>query len=194
MAKGFSISGSIDIDNSKANKSLSDFSGKMGKFGEELAGKMSESLKKTGKAISDFGTKLTATATGIGGLSVKLASTFEDTMAQISTLINDNMYDTIHDGILDMSKRLGVDANEIGAAIYQGLSSGVSEQNIQDFTEKMVKLSKGGFTSVATATDITTTALNAYGLKIEDTDHLMDVFINTQNKGEFLPELSEMVA
>ena len=184
MAKGFSISGSIDIDSSKANKTLDNFSKSMNDFSNSFAGKVGKACEKVGGSLQSFGTKLTGLGTAVGGVTVKMAADFETTMAKVSTLTSDGMYQSLHDGILDMSGRLGVDANEIGEAIYQGLSSGVSESNIQDFTEKMIKLSKGGFTSVTTATDLTTTALNAYGLEITETDHLMDVFITTQNKGK----------
>ena len=184
MAKGFSISGSIDIESSKANKTLDNFSKSMNDFSNSFAGKVGKACEKVGGSLQSFGTKLTGLGTAVGGVTVKMASDFETTMAKISTLTSDGMYQSLHDGILDMSGRLGVDANEIGEAIYQGLSSGISESNIQDFTEKMIKLSKGGFTSVTTATDLTTTALNAYGLEITETDHLMDVFITTQNKGK----------
>ena len=184
MAKGFSISGSIDIESSKANKTLDNFSKSMNDFSNSFAGKIGKACEKVGGSLQSFGTKLTGLGTAVGGVTVKMAADFETTMAKVSTLTSDGMYQSLHDGILDMSGRLGVDANEIGEAIYQGLSSGVSESNIQDFTEKMIKLSKGGFTSVTTATDLTTTALNAYGLEITETDHLMDVFITTQNKGK----------
>ena len=184
MAKGFSISGSIDIESSKANKTLDNFSKSMNDFSNSFAGKVGKACEKVGGSLQSFGTKLTGLGTAVGGVTVKMAADFETTMAKVSTLTSDGMYQSLHDGILDMSGRLGVDANEIGEAIYQGLSSGVSESNIQDFTEKMIKLSKGGFTSVTTATDLTTTALNAYGLEITETDHLMDVFITTQNKGK----------
>ena len=184
MAKGFSISGSIDIESSKANKTLDNFSKSMNDFSNSFAGKVGKACEKVGGSLQSFGTKLTGLGTAVGGVTTKMAADFETTMAKVSTLTSDGMYQSLHDGILDMSGRLGVDANEIGEAIYQGLSSGVSEQNIQDFTEKMIKLSKGGFTSVTTATDLTTTALNAYGLEITETDHLMDVFITTQNKGK----------
>ena len=184
MAKGFSIAGSIDIDSSKANKALDNFSKGMNDFSNSFAGKVGKACEKVGGSLQSFGTKLTGLGTAVGGVTVKMAADFETTMAKVSTLTSDGMYQSLHDGILDMSGRLGVDANEIGEAIYQGLSSGVNEQNIQDFTEKMIKLSKGGFTSVSTATDLTTTALNAYGLEITETDHLMDVFINTQNRGK----------
>ena len=184
MAKGFSISGSIDIDSSKANKTLDNFSKSMNDFSNSFAGKVGKACEKVGGSLQSFGTKITGLGTAVGGVTVKMAADFETTMAKVSTLTSDGMYQSLHDGILDMSGRLGVDANEIGEAIYQGLSSGVSESNIQDFTEKMIKLSKGGFTSVTTATDLTTTALNAYGLEITETDHLMDVFITTQAKGK----------
>ena len=184
MAKGFSISGSIDIESSKANKTLDNFSKSMNDFSNSFAGKVGKACEKVGGSLQSFGTKLTGLGTAVGGVTTKMAADFETTMAKVSTLTSDGMYQSLHDGILDMSGRLGVDANEIGEAIYQGLSSGVSESNIQDFTEKMIKLSKGGFTSVTTATDLTTTALNAYGLEITETDHLMDVFITTQAKGK----------
>ena len=117
MAKGFSIAGSIDIDSSKANKALDNFSKGMSDFSSSFAGKVGQACEKVGGSLQTFGTKLTGIGTAVGGVTVKIASDFETTMAKVSTLTSDGMYESLHDGILDMSGRLGVDANEIGEAI-----------------------------------------------------------------------------
>lgn len=68
--------------------------------------------------------------------------------------------------------------------MYQALSASVDAGDAVDFTRKAVELSKAGFTSAATAVDVMTTAINAYGLSADDADHISDNLVTTQNLGK----------
>ena len=53
-----------------------------------------------------------------------------------------------------------------------------------DFVASALKLAEGGFTDAATAVDVMTTAINAYGLSADDAAQVSDYLITTQNLGK----------
>ncbi|MCD8097015.1 MAG: phage tail tape measure protein, partial [Lachnospiraceae bacterium] len=117
---------------------------------------------------------------------VSVAATFETSMAKISTLVDTStisMSDMSAE-VLAVSSELGVSATEIAEATYQAISAGQSAENAVSMVETATKLSIGGFTDSATAVDILTTALNAYGLEAEDAENISNILITTQNLGK----------
>lgn len=183
-SNAFQIYGSIFLNSKDSDAKLDATSRQYNNLFRQL-GKTGDIVKKIGSGIAATGTAILGVSTAIGGAALKMYMPFEDSMAQIRTLCaDDTIFAGIKDNVLKMSSELGIAATEIGAAIYDGLSSGVSPENISDFTEKMVKLSKAGFTEVSTATDVCTTILNAYGMEITETDKIMDRLIQTQDAGK----------
>lgn len=83
-----------------------------------------------------------------------------------------------------MSNRTGVAFTDLAESMYSALSAGVPQDNVLEFVENTVNLSKGGFTQTATAIDIVTTALNAYQMEMSEATHVQDVLITTQNLGK----------
>ena len=75
-------------------------------------------------------------------------------------------------------------ANEIAEAAYQAISAGQGTGNAVAFAEQASMLAKAGFTSSASAVDILTTALNAYGKGADEAGHVSDVLLTTQNLGK----------
>ena len=113
------------------------------------------------------------------------ADKFEFSMAKVETLAKQgNGLSAWADKIKANAQNVGVYADEMAEAVYQALSAGVSSENAIEFADKASKLAIGGFTDTATAVDITTTAINAYGLKMEDAEHVMDNLVTTQNLGK----------
>lgn len=119
----------------------------------------------------------------------KLGTEFEQTMAKASTLFGDVAVDTdnLSKKILDLSSRTGVDAAEIGEALYSALSAGIPATEDMGvalgFLESSARLAKAGFTDVDTAMQATVKTLNAYGLEAEDAERIQRILIQTQNKG-----------
>ena len=80
---------------------------------------------------------------------------------------------------------MGVGAADIAEATYQAISAGQSTGDAVAFAGAGVHAgSGGGFTSSASAVDILTTALNAYGLGADEAGHVSDVLLTTQNLGK----------
>lgn len=185
MADIFSLFGSIGVKNNDAIKGLKEVDTQVNKTDDNIKNKSSKMTSNLGSTMTKVGGIMMSVATVIGAGAVKMFVPFDETMAKISTLVSDTkVLEGIKKDMQVMSNELGIDANQIGNAIYDGLSSGVSEENIADFTKKMAKLAKGGMTEIGVATDLTTTILNSYGLEISETDKIMDKLIQTQNRGK----------
>ena len=113
------------------------------------------------------------------------ADKFEFSMAKVETLAKQgNGLASWAEKIKTNAQNVGVYADEMAEAVYQALSAGVDSENAINFADKASKLAVGGFTDTATAVDIATTAINAYGLKMEDAEHVMDNLVTTQNLGK----------
>ena len=64
------------------------------------------------------------------------------------------------------------------------MSAGVDTANVVDFVSTATKLSVAGFTESATAVDVVTTALNAYGLAGSDAEKVASMLVKTQDLGK----------
>ena len=85
---------------------------------------------------------------------------------------------------MQVSSDMNVSTDELCESIYQAISASVDQADAIDFATKAMKLAKGGFTDTATAVDIMTTAINAYGMSAADAESISDKLIMTQNKGK----------
>lgn len=162
-----------DIDKTKQN-------------GEKLA----TQFNKAADEVAQFGIKIATTvasaATAIGTLAIKSAADFETSFAKVSTLLDTNALDVeaYKKRILQVSSEMNVSTDELCESIYQAISASVDQADAIDFATKAMKLAKGGFTDTATAVDIMTTAINAYGMSAADAESISDKLIMTQNKGK----------
>lgn len=145
---------------------------------------------RVGKKITSVGKKLTASVTApiiaLGTYAVKSAMDFEDSFAQVKTLLDTTItdLDAYKESIIDASNETGIAVDEYSTAVYQAISAGIDQADAVAFVTNQVKLAKGGFTDLTTAVDTTTSILNAYGLTADDTTKINDILITTQNKGK----------
>lgn len=113
------------------------------------------------------------------------ADKFETSMAKVETLAHAGTgLTTMADEIKKASAEIGVSSSDMAEAVYQAMSAGVDSGKAVKFAADASRLAIGGFTDTATAVDIVTTALNAYDLEMEDSAHIMDDLITTQNLGK----------
>lgn len=140
-----------------------------------------------GFASLTFGTSVLS---NLGSQSLSMASDFDYSFAKVSTLFGDVEVDTasLENQIDDLSVTSGFAATELADGLYGALSAGVpvteDMTDAMSFMVDMTKLSTAGFTDLEKATDLTTTVLNAYGMEIDNTSHVTDVLIATQNAGK----------
>ena len=151
--------------------------------GNNMVSSLSKSMTSAGKTMTGL---FTVPLAAIGTASFAAATNFETAFAQLMTIADTSQtsVDDLKQGVVDLSGELGISSSEISAAAYSAISAGQSTEDALKFVSSAAKLARGGFTNVATATDVLTTALNAYGLSAEEVTHVSDVLIETQNEGK----------
>lgn len=164
----------------KVHNSVENASKNVQKSTDDVKNKAVSVAAAVGKA---FAAMVTA-ATAAGTAAVMSGASAESSFAKVKTMLSGNDLNNYYDDLMAVSNETGASFESLSEAMYQALSAGVSEDKAIDFVKSSVSLSKGGFTEVATAIDVVTTAINAYGLSMEDTTHIQDVLITTQNKGK----------
>lgn len=149
-----------------------------------------EKIKGVGDKISSIGSDLTAKVTapivGALGASAKAAMDFENAMAKVST-IADTSQVSIKDlttQITNLSNETGIAAGDIAENVYNAISAGQETGDAVNFVGSAAKLAAAGFTDSASALDVLTTTLNAYGMEAKDVTKVSDILIQTQNMGK----------
>lgn len=151
---------------------------------------LGEKVTGVGDKVSALGGKLTATITmpvvAGGTAAVKEATDYSSALAKLSTIADTTQtpIDDLDSSIMALSDSTGMGAAEIAEASYQAISAGQSTKDAVGFVEQANVLARAGFTSMSTATDTLTTALNAYGLSAYQVSSVSDKLITTQNLGK----------
>lgn len=180
----------------KTHKSITDTASREG---DKLVKKHEEDTEKLKKHQSDYEEKAKKTAENVKKFyaaagaaiiaettaAIVAAANYQSSYAKVFTLTSDGTDEAAYaNSIKQASKNTGVNVTDMSESVYSAISASVDQDKAVAFTEDAVKLAKGGFTETATAVDVLTTAINAYGLAADDASHISDVLINTQNKGK----------
>lgn len=153
---------------------------------DQAAAKLQGYATKT----QDVGKKLTATVTApimaAGTAAFKLSTDFENAMNKVSTIADtsDVPMEDLRKAILRLSDDTGIAATDIADNVYNAISAGQKTGDAVAFVGNAAKLAKAGFTDSASALDVLTTTLNAYKLSADQTAHVSDILLQTQNKGK----------
>lgn len=148
-----------------------------------------EKFQKFGDKVSAVGEKLSVVSAGIAavsGAAVKMWSDNEDAYAKLSTIADteEMSMEELANSIRELSKETGIAEKDITENVYNAISAGQATADSVAFVSNATKLAKAGFTDSASALDILTTILNAYGLESQEVARVSDVLINTQNLGK----------
>lgn len=163
-----------------------------GKLAEVMGGEAVSAGKISGKSLGSalVGslTKVVAAA-GIGKMLQSAftgGTAFESAMAKVGTIADTAKVplESLSSQVLQVSGDMHIGANEIAEAAYQAISAGQDTGNAVAFAGQASMLATAGFTSSASAVDILTTALNAYGKGADEAGHVSDVLLTTQNLGK----------
>lgn len=163
-----------------------------GKLAEVMGGEAASAGKISGKSL---GSALVGSLTKVvaaAGIGKMLQSTFtggtafESAMAKVGTIADTAKVplESLSSQVLQVSGDMHIGANEIAEAAYQAISAGQDTGNAVAFAGQASMLATAGFTSNASAVDILTTALNAYGKGADEAGHVSDVLLTTQNLGK----------
>lgn len=149
------------------------------KKADETSKKITDTMKKASQAVG-------AVTIAVGTAAVKASLDFDDAMAKVSTIAEENEVplDTMKNQILELSKETGIAAADIANNVYDAISAGQKTGDAVNFVTNSTKLAKAGFADSGQALDLLTTILNAYGMEAEKVGEVSDILIQTQNKGK----------
>lgn len=133
-----------------------------------------QSLSKTGQ---DLSLKVTAPLALTGGLMVKTAADFDDSMRKVAAVTGatGDQFDRLRQQAIDLGASTAWSASESAAAMqYLGMA-GLSTNEILEATPQMLSLASAGAMDLGTAADIATNVLSGFNLQVSDLAHVSDV-------------------
>jgi TP901 family phage tail tape measure protein len=152
-------------------------------------------FSSAGKSASGLGSKigtlaavaLPALAIGLGKKAVDAAVEFDTAMRNVGTLIDDNgdSVKQLEEGIKSMVRRVPKSPKELGAAAYQVVSAGISDMSQALIVlEASARLATAGLGTTEEATDILTSAINAFGIDAGDAESVANSFFLAVKSGK----------
>ena len=182
-------------DNKKSGEETEKSGNKWVEFGKkvEAAGTkvtgVGKKISSAGGEVVKLGKKfapVSAAATGALTVVTKTSSDFQNGMAKMSTLFDTSQVSIqkLSKEFLNLSNETGKGATELTEAGYQALSASVPVEKLGSFIRTSANMAKVGFTDTATAVDLLSTAVNAYGLEADQADNIANKLVNTQNLGK----------
>lgn len=162
---------------------------------KDEASKVFESLekkvKKTGEGLKSAGKSMTASLTlplaALGTASVVAAGNFEKSLGDLSTLVGEGTESmaTFEKGIKDVMKTVPKSGDELGASAYSIVSAGISDASeALNVLEQSGRLAVAGLATTEQATDLLTTALNAFGKDASEAEAVADILFKTVKAGK----------
>ena len=158
------------------------------KISQKGAAKTGKALKAVTGSVARLGAKSALVGAGFAVLSTKLAGDFQKSLLEVSTLMNNVNAKTLP----NMSRELRAVASASGLALrsiskakYDIVSAGFSDAaESANILAVASKLAVGGVTTAASAADILTTSLNAYGKTADEVNDVSDVLFTTVRLGK----------
>lgn len=142
--------------------------------------------KETIKNLKKISIAGGAMAVAIGTKAVIAAADFDAQMSNVSTLLDtsvENM-DDMKKAVLDLSKKTPVALSDLTASLYDVRSAGIEASGAMSVLESSSRLAVGGLGTTSEATDILTSAINAFGLDAKKSDEWANVFFKSVKAGK----------
>ncbi len=183
----------------QASHVMQSLGGHLDDFGSKVSG-LNQSVADITSPFADLaGAALKAEAAiAVAGaamvtMAVNQAGKFSDSFAEISTLVDttDANLTTFKDDLLDYSRDSKFAFEEINNAVYQAISFGADYTQALDAISTAEKLAIGGKAGLASATELLSGTLNAYGADMDEAGRYSDIFFTIVRDGKTtIPELA----
>ncbi|RXI70499.1 phage tail tape measure protein [Clostridium tetani] len=145
---------------------LKTFDKKLNDMGKS-AGRIGRDISKTGKSITKLGNNMMKVATpiiGVGVASTKMAMDFEESMANIDTLLDDHSHLKAYEQqVLKVSKETGMSLKTVGEGMYTAVSSLGDGKEVKDIFKTMADAAKAGGSEVNDSVALISAAMKGYG-------------------------------
>lgn len=164
---------------------VSKMGGNVSKFSNTSAAAIDRFNAKANKMAGQMAIAGGAIVGGLG-LAVNAASDFEKSMSNVATLLDTNVEDMDAMGkeVLDMAKVLPVPIEELTGSLYDIRSAGIAAENAMGALNTSARLSKAGLSTTTEATNILTSAMNAFASEGKSSDEIANVLFKTVKAGK----------
>ena len=159
---------------------LGGMSSSVDKFNKRTAG-----LERANSKLNSL--KYHALAGGAAlGVTVKSANDFQSSMSNVSTLLDTNVenMDKMGKDVLNLSKKLPVPIEELTTSLYDIRSAGISAGEAMGALETAGRLSVAGLASTGEATNILTSAMNAFKSEGLSSEQIANILFKTVKAGK----------
>jgi TP901 family phage tail tape measure protein len=191
---GGSVVWDLDVDKKKLTAGLADANAqidKAAKDGQKKISSITDSFDKASKSIDSAGNSMikmgAAPAAALGVITARVSS-FQTAMSNVSTLISGDSTEavrTLSDEVIELAKRMPKSVDELGGSLYDVLSAGISgTANQMLVLENSAMLATAGLGDTKGATDLMTSAINAFGLSAQDSEFVADTLFKTVKFGK----------
>jgi len=163
------------------------------KFSNTTTASIDRFNKKANKVAGNMAIAGSAIVGGFG-LAVNSASEFETKMSNVSTLIDTNVEDMDKMGkdVLKLAKVLPVPIDELTSSLYDIRSAGIPAKDAMAALETSARLAKAGLSTTSEATNIQTSAMNAFASEGLSANEIANLLFKTVKAGKTnMAELSQ---
>jgi len=122
----------------------------------------------------------------IGAASVREFGKFDLGMARLQTVLpaGANAMEQFGEGVKRRAVEFGTSIANVSDAMFEAVSAGVPEKEVENFADVVGMAARGGFTEMSTVVDGLTTIINAYGLEAADATKVSDAFFTANRLGK----------
>lgn len=168
------------------------FTGKVNLMKKSVSGFAAQAqrdFRKAGQGAFELGRtagKVGLIAAAPLALATKAAADFEDKMSNVATLIDTNK-ESIGDmgnELLVLSKRLPVSIDDLTSSLYDVRSAGIPASKAMNTLEESSRLAVAGLSTASEATNITTSAINAFKKEGLTAAQTTDILFKTVKYGK----------
>jgi len=154
-----------------------------------FARQFSSEFDRAGKNAFKFGRRMAVMGALIAAplvVAAKSAVDFEAQMGNVATLVDTSVesIDKMGDNVLSLAKKLPVPINELTASLYDIRSAGIASEDAMATLEFSAKLSAAGLSTTEEATNILTSAMNAFRSEGLSAATIADTLFKTVKAGK----------
>ncbi len=163
-------------------------------------------MNATSAALTSAGRTMMRSVTlpivAIAAMSVKAFASFEEQLANVSTMLDDHTMKYLPayaEGMKKMSLEFGEGSRTLSRGLYDILSASIAPAKAMGVLGEAVKAAKAGMTDTAVAADAITTVINSYSMAAEDAGKVSDILFATVKRGkttfaELAPQIGMVAA
>ena len=168
-----------------AKDNFSDVVSKMTGRLKDFGSQSNAALERVNTRLNSFKYHALGAGVALGG-AVKQSNDFEKSMSNVSTLLDTNVEDmgAMGQQVLNLATKIPKPVEELTQSLYDIRSAGISAKDAMGALDTAGRLSVAGLSTVGEATNIFTSAMNAFKAEGIDSAEIANILFKTVKAGK----------